>query len=113
MNDLIKIENKDDKQLVNARELHEFLESKQQFINWIQNRIEKYGFVDGEDFLINLLKTPEAGRPMKEYYLTINCAKEIAMVEGSNKGKQARQYFLECERKLKSQIKGCKTKVDK
>ena len=43
MNDLIKIETKNEKQLVNARELWSFLESKRQFVNWIQEKIEKYG----------------------------------------------------------------------
>ena len=48
-------------QTVNARELHAFLESKQEFSNWIKNRIEDYGFLDGVDFLTNLSKTQ--GRP--------------------------------------------------
>ena len=80
MNDLIKIETKNEKQLVNARELWSFLESKQEFFSWIKNRIEKYGFIQGEDFLINLSKTSETGRPLREYSLTVNCAKEIAWV---------------------------------
>jgi len=63
--------------LCNARELHKVLQSKQQFTNWIQNRIETYGFVDGEDFLINLLKTPN-GRPKTEYHITVGMGKELA-----------------------------------
>lgn len=48
---------------VSARELHAFVESKQEFANWIKNRIEKYGFIEGYDFLIILSKTPNGGRP--------------------------------------------------
>ena len=66
-------------QTVNARELHAFLESKQQFANWIQNRIKDYGFIEGQDFLINLLRTPSdaGGRPSKEYFITLGMAKEL------------------------------------
>lgn len=86
--------------LVNARELHAFLESGQDFSNWIAKRIEKYGFVNGKDFSINLLKTPNGGRPTTEYHITLDMAKELSMVERSDKGKTARQYFIACEKAL-------------
>ena len=53
MKDLIKIEERDGIETVNARELHSFLESKQEFAHWIKNRIAKYGFIEGEDFTID------------------------------------------------------------
>ena len=101
MNDLIKV-NMDDsgKQTVNARNLHEFLESGQEFATWIKGRIQDYDFIENQDFLIVLSKST-GGRPSKEYHISIDMAKELSMVERNEKGKQARQYFLECERRAK------------
>ncbi|WP_083934941.1 antA/AntB antirepressor family protein [Segetibacter koreensis] len=65
---------------VSAKGLHSYLKSKQQFGNWINDRIDKYGFREGQDFLINLLKST-GGRPSKDYVLTMDTAKEISMVE--------------------------------
>lgn len=107
MNELIKITtNESGNQVVSARELHKFLESKQEFANWIKNRIDKYGFVENQDFEVfdNFINNPNGGRPLKEYALTIDMAKELAMVEGNEKGKQARRYFIECERLAKQLI---------
>jgi anti-repressor protein len=84
-------------QTVDARTMHEFLQSKRQFGNWIEERIEQYGFVDGKDFLTELLKS-SGGRPAKEYHISTSMAKELAMVERNERGKMARQYFIECER---------------
>ena len=71
MNDLIKIVNTkiSDAEIktVNARELHAFLESRQEFANWIKSRIADFGFIDGQDFLTILSKTPNSGRPSREY----------------------------------------------
>ena len=86
--------------LVNARDLHTFLESGQEFSAWIAKRIEKYGFVQDQDFLINLSKTPTGGRPTTDYHITLDMAKELSMVERNAKGKQARQYFIACEKAL-------------
>lgn len=90
-------------QTVNARELHAFLESKQEFSNWIKNRIEDYGFLDGVDFLTNLSKTQ--GRPRIDYFLSLDMAKELSMVERNTQGKQARQYFIDCEKRLSGSLK--------
>lgn len=94
--ELIKVTEHNGQQVVSARELHEFLESKQDFSNWIQNRIKKYGFVEGTDFT-TFNKIIERAKRI-EYALTTGTAKEIAMVEGNDKGKQARQYFIACEK---------------
>ena len=107
MNELIKLNeqtiNNEMVQTVNARELHGFLESKQDFSTWIKNRIEQYDFVENQDFIklhkkMELSKTGQMGI---EYHITLDMAKELAMVERNEKGKQARQYFIECERKLR------------
>lgn len=105
--ELIKISTGENgNQVVSARELHKFLESKQEFANWIKNRIDKYGFVENQDFEVfdNFINNPSGGRPLKEYALTIDMAKELAMVEGNEKGKQARRYFIECEKKLREVV---------
>ncbi len=108
MNDIIKIENRDGIETVNARDLHSFLESKQDFSNWIKSRIEKYGFKESKDFikLDNFIEVENSNlkRPQIDYYLTIEMAKEISMVENNEKGKEARQYFIECENKYKSAL---------
>lgn len=75
---------------VNARDLWKFLESKQEFANWIKDRVEKYRFVEGKDFLINFSKS--LGRPSKEYLISLDMAKELAMVENNERGRQARQH---------------------
>ena len=87
---------------VNARELHEFLESKRQFTDWIKKRIADYDFVENQDF-VTFSKNLEKGRPSQEYYITLDMAKELAMVENNDKGSQARKYFIECEKRLKEQ----------
>lgn len=86
---------------VSARELHSFLECKEEFAHWIKQRIEQYGFVGGVDFT-TYRENPQKGRPRIEYALSLDMAKELAMVERNEKGKQARQYFIECERVAKA-----------
>ncbi|WP_375671625.1 antA/AntB antirepressor family protein [Bartonella sp. CL27QHWL] len=91
-------------QTVNARDLHTFLESKQDFSTWIKKRIMTYAFLDGRDF-IRFHKKMEANNAIAvEYYLTLDMAKELAMVERNKKGKQAREYFIECERRAKQVV---------
>lgn len=99
---LIPINDNNGKKAVNARDLHAFLESKQEFANWIKNRIEKYDLVENVDYVVfdKSVKNPNGGRPQIEYALTIDAAKELFMVEGNEKGKQARRYFIACEKKL-------------
>jgi anti-repressor protein len=85
---------------VSARELHSFLESKQEFTAWIKGRLSKYGFIENQDFLINLSRSA-AGRQTMEYVLSLDTAKELAMVEANAKGQQARRYFIAKERELR------------
>ena len=88
---------------VSARELHEFLEVSSRFNDWIKNRIEKYDFIEGVDFLLhNFTKQTNGGsggHNRVEYIISLDMAKELSMVENNDKGKQARRYFIEVEKK--------------
>ena len=101
---LIPINDNNGKKAVSARDLHAFLESKQDFSTWIKNRIEKYDLVENVDYVTapQIYGTANGGHSTRlEYALTIDAAKELSMVEGNEKGKQARKYFIACEQKLK------------
>ena len=91
---------------VNAHELHSFLEVGRDFSTWIKDRISKYEFVENTDY-ITLPKTGELenkGLQGKiEYFVTLDMAKELSMVERNEKGRQARKYFIECEKQLNAQ----------
>ena len=101
MNELIKIEVKDGQQLASGRELHKFLEIGTRYDTWINRIIEKYNFIENKDFIVVAQK--RASNEIKGYtefddhLMTIAMAKEIAMVANTEKGKQARIYFIKCE----------------
>lgn len=107
MNELIKVDYSGDKPAVSARELHEFLEVKTAYKDWFPRMCE-YGFTQGEDF--NLLKnervqyegTRAVTRIIDDAVMTIDMAKEICMLQRNEKGKIARQYFLQLEREWNS-----------
>jgi phage anti-repressor protein len=93
--------------VVDARQLHQFLGSKQEFAHWIKKRIKQYDFKQGEDFdLINLSSGENKGfqpAPLKkDYQLTLDMAKELAMVERSPQGKAIRRYFIAAEKELRT-----------
>lgn len=90
-------------QTVNARELHGFLQSKQDFSTWIKNRIERYGFVENQDYLLHkfMEQVPSGAKHKIDYHITLDMAKQLAMVENNDMGLQARRYFIECEKQLK------------
>lgn len=95
----------EEQKTVNARDLHAFLEVGKDFSNWIKDKIQKYDFKEGKDYVKfspNSAKTPNGGRPRVEYFLSVGMAKEISMVENNEKGNQARKYFLACEEELKA-----------
>jgi len=107
MNELIQLHThqlgENNVQTVNARELHAFLEVGKVFAAWIQERITQFDFVDGQDYVVTVSKTGiRQNVTQKDYHLTLDMAKELSMVERNAKGKQARQYFIECERRVKS-----------
>ncbi|HIA3148740.1 TPA: antA/AntB antirepressor family protein [Escherichia coli] len=92
--------------LCNARDLHAFLGVKKVFAAWITNRISEYEFIENQDYILlsNLGKqtSGRGGHNRKDYHLTLDTAKELAMVEHNEKGRQIRRYFIECEKKLRS-----------
>ena len=97
--ELIKIMNDNDRQLVNARDLWVFLESKRDFPTWFKDKLERYEFIEGEGFTTISGKTSEmGGRPTKEYLLTLDMAKELCMLDDSEMGKSYRRYFIEKEK---------------
>ena len=103
MTELVKVVEENGVSLVSARELHEFLEVGRDFSTWIKERIAKYGFEEGVDFSPVLGNSTESmGRSRVEYMLKLDMAKELSMVENSDKGRQARKYFIEVERDIKS-----------
>ena len=103
MNELIPITesllNGEPKPTVNARELHAFLGVGKDFTNWVKAQIERARLKENRDFLVYAQKGEKGGRPSMEYFLTLDAAKHVAMMSGSDKGHEAREYFLECERR--------------
>lgn len=105
MNSLIKIEvSENQEQLTSGRELHEFLEVGTEYAKWF-SRMCEYGFVENTDFAVIVKndENPNGGRPQTDHAIKLDMAKEIAMIQRSEKGKQARQYFIEAEKKFKQQ----------
>ena len=88
---------------VSGRELHKFLEVQKQFSIWIKARIEEYGYERGRDFIAitsdnqNCASGMYNPKPAIEYHLTLDMAKELAMIERSPMGRVARKYFIKCE----------------
>ena len=103
MNELIKINYESDRPTVLARDLHEFLEVKTAYKDWFPRMCE-YGFAEGEDYWTFLSNWSDGlpGKPRHDAQLTIDMAKEICMLQRNEKGKQARQYFLQLEREWNS-----------
>ena len=95
--ELIKISNEGGKQAVSARDLHKFMEIATEFSNWIKKRVSEYEFIEDQDFMTNVKK--EGRQTLKEYHISLDMAKELSMVERNDKGKEARKYFIECEKK--------------
>lgn len=110
-NELIKISAKridgEEISCVNARELHEFLEIETRFDTWF-GRMICYGFEENSDYrkIVNKVHAQKRARTYEEadYIITLDMAKEISMIQRTPKGKQARQYFIQCEKKLKENI---------
>lgn len=100
MNELIKITYQNEMPAVSARDLHEFLEVETPYHKWFPRMCE-YGFAENEDYAVTdiFVHNPAGGpQSMKDAILSIDMAKEICMIQRNEKGKQARQYFLDLER---------------
>ncbi len=93
-------------QLCNARDLHAFLEVGRDFATWVKDRIAEYGFAEGDDYppVLGNRSDGRAGKRRTEYHLTLDMAKELAMVERNEKGRQVRRYFIECERRASTAV---------
>ncbi len=96
MNELIKISYDSDRPTVSGRDLHNFLEVKTSYKDWFP-RMCDYGFKEGLDFC-SFLSESTGGRPATDHQLTIDMAKELCMIQRTEKGKQARQYFIQLEK---------------
>jgi phage anti-repressor protein len=94
---------------VHARKLHKFLEVGRDYSNWIKARIGSYGFTENEDYVLvrqnGRTKNHGGDRRSIEHYITLDMAKELAMVERNEKGREARRYFIKCEARLKQELK--------
>ena len=104
MNELLKVNYANDRITLSARELHEFLEIETPFKKWF-GRMAEYGFsqeIDYREVMDKIVQNPKGGRPSTDYEITLDMAKEIAMIQRSDKGKEVRQYFLELERRWNS-----------
>lgn len=103
-NELIPVyKNEEGQKLINARELHEWLGVGKDFTSWIKDRINQYGFIENADYTsFTEIGEREIGATRRSVYvITLDMAKELSMVERTLKGKEARQYFIKCEEKLK------------
>jgi phage anti-repressor protein len=86
---------------VDGRTLHEAIQSKTpDFSTWTQRKIKKFGFVENQDYEVFFHNSVEKGRPSKEYVISLDMAKEVAMVENNAKGREIRQYFIKAEKTL-------------
>jgi phage anti-repressor protein len=104
-NSIIPIYDNNNERIVNARELHGFLQVKDKFATWITRRIEKYGFIENEDFIhiSQKCETSTGATIRKDYYLKMDTAKEISMVENNERGRHIRKYFIDIEKQFKQQ----------
>lgn len=107
MKELIKVTaNEEGQQLVSGRELHEVLGIKTRFDNWMKRMIE-YGFSEEIDFttIVQKWTTSQGNKTSsKDYILTLEMAKHIAMIQRTEIGMQVRNYFLECEKIAKQKV---------
>lgn len=87
---------------INAKDLHKILKSETRFNDWIARRLDEIDAIENVEFYSFLSKTPNGGRPSKEYIVTISLAKEIAMLEKNDIGKQYRRYFIELEKEYRN-----------
>ena len=101
--ELIKVSESNGKQAVSARELHQFLENNDNVNTWFKRQAERAMLIENEDYTSIAFLQP-SGQTAIDYAISINSAKEIAMLNGGDKGKQARQYFIECEKQLQKSM---------
>lgn len=106
MKEMVMIEERAGKRTVSARELHEKLEVTERFNSWFE-RMLTYGFTKEVDFTsVKSFTVVNNGakKPIDEYYLSLDMAKEICMIQRSDIGRRFRQYFIECEKNLTKSV---------
>ena len=96
---LIQVKEQDGKQLVDARDLYSFLNLKKDFGDWMRKNLKRYHFVEGQDFTTYRGDRLTVGKKSMEYVLTMDMAKELSMVSRTDKGDEARKYFIAVEKK--------------
>lgn len=115
MNEIIKItKDEQGKSVVSGRDLHDFLGVQTKYTQWFE-RMVSYGFTENVDFVgfSQKREKPTDGRPTIDHALTLDMAKEISMIQRTEKGKQARQYFIEVEKAFKEQYRLPQTPEEK
>ena len=108
MNELIKTITRDDGTIaVSGRELHDFLKVDTPYTQWFDRMID-YGFTQNIDFkgLSQKSEKPIGGRPRIDHVMTLDMAKEVAMIQRTDRGKQARQYFIEIDKQAHHDMTG-------
>lgn len=101
MNELINVTLNDNQEpVVSGRQLHEALGVNSRYTTWF-DRMKEYGFTEGQDFLPNLGKST-GGRQATDHIIKLDMAKEIAMIQRTERGKQVRQYFIQVEKDFNS-----------
>lgn len=114
MNELIKVSmNEEQEPVISGRELHEFLEVVTQYTKWFERMCE-YGFIENQDYItVSQKRLTAQGNEttFTDHAITLDMAKEIAMIQRTEKGKQARRYFIKCEKRLKEGTINLETKI--
>lgn len=96
MNEIIKINYETEQPTVSARDLHDGLEIKSKYADWFKN-MTAYGFVENVDYFTFSKNLENGGRTI-EHEISVDMAKQICMIQRSEKGRQYRQYFLDLEK---------------
>lgn len=106
-NELVPVyETSTGKKVVYGTELYECLGSRRQYADWIKGRLAECDSVEGKDYqsFSQNSEKPVGGRPKLEYIIKLDVAKEMAMLERNEKGKQVRRYFIQVEKNIKSRF---------
>lgn len=113
--ELIPVTEREGRSAVSGRDLHEFLDVSTPYMKWFSRMVE-YGFIEGQDYADIFVPVP-SGRSDRAYRqtdhaLTLDMAKELSMIQRTDKGKQARQYFIEVEKRARNQTPVALTRSD-
>ena len=104
MNNLINVSlNENQEPVVSGRQLYQVLGVKTPYSIWFDRMVE-YGFTENQDFLLNnfVKQIGRGGHNKIDHVLKLDMAKEIAMIQRTDKGKEARQYFIQVEKDFNS-----------